>query len=74
MSPEHFIALGQAFGPMGLMVAYLVWREKAGAEKRGDIERERAESEKARAASDIELARALTALTVTIQHIDQRLK
>lgn len=67
MTIDQFIALGQSFGPLGLMIGYLVWREKVGAEKRGEIE-------KARAASDIELAKALTALTVTIQHIDRRLE
>lgn len=66
MTPELLAAFGQ-FGPLGLMIGYLVWREKVGAEKRGLIEQ-------ARAAADIELAKALAALTVTIQHIDQRLK
>ena len=66
MTPEILSAFTQ-FGPLGLMIGYLVWREKVGAEKRGEVER-------ARATADIELARALTALTVTIQHIDQRLK
>lgn len=66
MTPELLTAFGQ-FGPLGLMIGYLVWRERAGAE-------DKAEVEKARAASDIELAKALTALTVTIQHIDSRLK
>lgn len=65
VTPELITAFGQ-FGSMGLMVLYLVWREKTGAEKRGQVEL-------ARAASDIELAKALTALTVTIQHIDRRL-
>lgn len=66
MTPELITTFGQ-FGPLGLMIGYLVWREKTGAEKRGEIE-------KARAASDIELAKALSALTVTIQHLDQRMK
>ena len=66
MNPELVAAFGQ-FGPLGLMIGYLVWREKAGAEKRGEIERERAEADKA-------LATSLSALTVTIQHLDQRLK
>lgn len=66
MNPELVAAFGQ-FGPLGLMIGYLVWREKAGAEKRGEIERERAEADKA-------LATSLAALTVTIQHLDQRLK
>ena len=66
MTPELVAAFGQ-FGPLGLMIGYLVWRERAGAEKRAEIDRERVESDKALAAS-------LSALTVTIQHLDQRLK
>ncbi|PTD19889.1 hypothetical protein CV103_11920 [Sphingomonas fennica] len=57
-------AFGQ-FGPLGLMIWYLVWRERTGAEKRDQIERERIESDKA-------LASALTALTVTINNMDRR--
>lgn len=66
MSPELLTTFGQ-FGPLGLMIAYLIWRESVGAEKRGALERERAESDKA-------LAAALAALTVTIQHLEQRVK
>ncbi len=66
MTPELITAFGQ-FGPLGLMIAYLVWREKTGSEKRGEIEL-------ARSASDIELAKALSALTVTIQHLDKRMQ
>lgn len=66
MTPELITAFGQ-FGPLGLMIMYLMWREKAGAEKRGQIERERAEADKA-------LAAALSALTVTIQHFDRGAK
>lgn len=65
MTPELIEALGQ-FGPLGLMIGYLVWREQVGAAKRGEIEKARAEADKA-------LAAALAALTVTIQHFDQRL-
>jgi len=66
MTPELITAFGQ-FGPLGLMIGYLVWRERIGAEKRGELEAERAESDKA-------LAAALSALTVTIQHLEQRIK
>ena len=65
MTPEIVTAFGQ-FGPVGLMIGYLVWRERTGAEKRGVIEKERTESDKA-------LASALSALTVTIQHLEQRI-
>lgn len=66
MSPEILAAFGQ-FGPLGLMIGYLVWRERTGAEKRIQVEHERVESDKA-------LAAALSALTVTIQHLEQRVK
>jgi F0F1-type ATP synthase membrane subunit b/b' len=73
MTPEILAAFGQ-FGPLGLVIGYLIWREKAGAEKRGEIERERVEADKTRAEADKALAGALAALTVMIQHLDQRLK
>jgi hypothetical protein len=66
MTPELITAFGQ-FGPLGLMILYLVWREK-------DIAKVRRETDAARSAADIELAKSLAALTVTIQHLDQRLK
>lgn len=59
MGPEFVAAFGQ-FGPLGLMIAYLVWRERAGAEQRNQIDRERIETDKA-------MVSAVTALTVTIQ-------
>lgn len=66
MTPDMWAAFGQ-FGPLGLMIGYLVWRDVRSAEKRGQIERERTESDKA-------LAAALSALTVTIQHLESRVK
>lgn len=65
MNSELISGLIQA-GPMGMFVAYLIWREMRGAEKRGQIEKERTEADKA-------LAAALSALTVTIQHLEQRI-
>lgn len=58
MSPELLNAFGQ-FGPLGLMIFYLIWNAKSEREER-----------QLRAAADIELAKSLTALTVTIQHIN----
>ncbi len=63
MTPELVTAFGQ-FGPLGLMIGYLIWREKTGAEKRGELEQARTEADKALAAS-------LASLTVTIQHLDR---
>lgn len=73
MTPE-LLALGQQFGPIGLFIGYLIWREKKGAEKRGELEKERTAAQRERTESDKALAAALSALTVTIQHIDQRTK
>jgi hypothetical protein len=57
MSPELVAAFGN-FGPLGLMIFYLIWNAKSEREER-----------QLRTAADIELAKSLTALTVTIQHI-----
>lgn len=57
MTPEIWALLGQ-FGPLGLMIGYLVWTDG----RKDQIARERAEADKA-------LAAALAALTVTIQHL-----
>ena len=54
-------------GPLGLFIAYLVWRELAVQKERNKVDQERAESDKA-------LASALSALTVTIQHLDNRIR
>lgn len=66
MTPELINAFGD-FGPLGLMIFYLIWRERTGAEKRGELERERIESDKA-------LAAAMSAVAVTLQHLVQRIK
>lgn len=67
MGTADVLTLAAQFGPMGLMVGYLVWRETA---ERKDA-RIKAEKEhelaRARINSDLELARAMTLLTVTIQ-------
>lgn len=63
MTAEMIAAVGQ-FGPMGLFVLFLYFEKKAEREHRREVEL-------ARAASDKELATSLSALTVTIQHIDR---
>ena len=50
-------------GPLGVLVAYLIWHETRSI----NIQKERTESDKA-------LAAALSGLTVTIQHLEARLK
>ncbi|WP_303763845.1 hypothetical protein [Sphingobium yanoikuyae] len=59
-----FTLLGQ-FGPLGLMIAYLIWDKSRKDDERDKIQKERTEADKALAAS-------LAALTVTIQHLAQR--
>lgn len=66
MTPDIATAFGQ-FGPLGLMIGYLVWREKTGADRRNEIEEKRVEADKL-------LASALTALTVTVASFESRLK
>jgi len=56
MGPPEVLTLAGQFGPMGLLVAYLMWREIR-AEK---LARERLETDKA-------LAAAMALLTATIQ-------
>lgn len=65
--PSEFVTAFGQFGPLGLMIAYLVWREKAVADQRTQIEEKRVEADKA-------LASALTALTVTVQGLEGRVK
>jgi hypothetical protein len=61
------LTLAGQFGPMGLMVGYLVWREPGDRkDRREHAERER-DLARERINADLELARAMTLLTVTIQ-------
>lgn len=60
MTPELIAAFGQ-FGPLGLMIGYLVWRESK--ERAAATQRDLAQAE-----ANKELAGALSALTVTIQN------
>jgi len=73
MSPEMMGVFAQ-FGPLGLMIGYLVWRESVSNAKREALEKERLEVQRERTESDKALATALAALTVTIQHLEQRIK
>tara|TARA_R110000782_G_scaffold167129_10_gene259379 strand:+ start:14703 stop:14882 length:180 start_codon:yes stop_codon:yes gene_type:complete len=59
MSPELLEIFAQ-FGPLGLLIFYLMW--------------DRLTSNKDRIATDRALTAALSALTVTIQHLEQRIK
>lgn len=65
MTPEFWTMFGQ-FGPLGLMIGFLVWDKTRSDDARQQIDKERTESDKA-------LAAALSALTVTIQHLETRI-
>jgi hypothetical protein len=61
--PDILQLAGQ-FGPMGLMVAYLVWRENRNEAKRLQYDQSRSDADKA-------LASSLGALTAVIQRLDR---
>ena len=64
MDMAQLLPLVGDFGPMGLMVAYLVFRE-------GRQSAERLETEKARIEADKALAQSLGALTAVVQRLDR---
>lgn len=68
MTPELVTAFGN-FGPMGLLVMFLYFEKKAEREHRREVEEEKTKADLARASADKEIATALAALTVTIQHL-----
>lgn len=63
MGAELWTLLGQ-FGPMGIFVGYLMWRE-------GKTAAERIEYDKQRVEADRALASSLGALTAVIQRLDK---
>jgi len=64
MTIDSVLSLAGQFGPMGLFVSYLIWREQrtAGAAM---------EYNKARLEADRALASSLGALTAVIQRLDR---
>jgi hypothetical protein len=64
MSLESIIGLAGQFGPMGLFVAYLIWREQRTAGVAMEYNKARLEADKA-------LASSLGALTAVIQRLDR---
>ena len=64
MSTADILGLAGQFGPMGLFVAYLVWREQRTAKLSFDYNHARLEADKA-------LASSLGALTAVIQRLDR---
>ncbi|MFN3819958.1 hypothetical protein [Blastomonas sp.] len=72
MTPELIAMFGQ-FGPLGLMIGYLVWRENKVAAQIAERDLARAKADEARAESDKALSGSLSAVAVTVQNFDQRL-
>jgi hypothetical protein len=64
MSASDMLGLAGQFGPMGLFVAYLVWRELRTDAKNLTYNQARLECDKA-------LASSLGALTAVIQRLDR---
>lgn len=64
MGVAEIVQLGGQFGPMGLFVSYLVWREKRSDESRRTYDQSRLDADKA-------LASSLGALTAVIQRLDR---
>jgi hypothetical protein len=67
MTISQVLALAGQFGPMGLMVSYLIWRETMDRKDARDKAGKEHELAKERINADLELARAMTLLTVTIR-------
>jgi hypothetical protein len=64
MAVPDILQLAGQFGPMGLLVAYLIWRERSFEAKRMAYDQARLDADKALAAS-------LGALTAVIQRLDR---
>jgi len=64
MAVPEMLQLAGQFGPMGLLVAYLIWRERSSEAKRMAYDQARLDADKALAAS-------LGALTAVIQRLDR---
>ena len=64
MGIEQFLSLAGQFGTMGLMVAYLIFREQRESSERLKHDTARTEADKA-------LASSLGALTAVIQRLDR---
>lgn len=65
----EIITLAGQFGPMGLIVAYLIWRESAERKDGRDEAEKNRELASKRIETDIELARSFLLLTETIKGI-----
>lgn len=73
MTPEVLAILSQ-FGFPGLLIGYLIWREGTQAKSSSELERVRSEESRLKSEADKALATSLSALTVMIQNLAERLK
>lgn len=73
MTPEVMAVFSQ-FGFPGLLIGYLIWRESQQAKTASEIERARLEESRLKSDAEKSLATALSALTVMIQNLAERLK
>lgn len=67
MNPVDALGLAGQFGPMGLMVAYLIWEKSRTEAKWREHEALRLKQDEARTEADKGLALALQALTIAIR-------
>lgn len=73
MTPDVLTIFSQ-FGFPGLLIGYLFWRESTQAKSAAELERVRSEESKLKSEADKALATSLSALTVMIQNLAERLK
>lgn len=71
MGIEQILGLAGQFGPMGLFVGYLVYREQRGDKWLHQHEEKQLASEMATAEANKSLAASLGALTAVIQRLDR---
>jgi hypothetical protein len=67
MSPAEVAAFAQLYGPMGLLVAYLIWSADRREKRWKEHEEKRLEQDKSRIEADRGLALAMQALTIAIR-------
>ena len=67
MGAADVVMLAGQFGPMGLMVGYLVWDRHAERKHLTDNEDKNRELSRERIRADLEMARSLALLTAMIQ-------
>lgn len=73
MTPEAISLFGQ-FGPLGLMIGYLVWRDGQQSKEKAALQVLQSDETKLKSEADKALATSLSALTVMIQNLAERLK